>query len=121
MENEKIYFLRGSSQDSCGFLYDGEVIVDGITCPANIDKLVIDVRYVLSSTERSGLEDNEELLKIHISSSSFKENDRIIITITTISGKKLIATVEGFRLWHHQGVEIILIHIGNIRTKIIHK
>lgn len=119
--NEKLYFLRGSSQDSCGFLYDGEVIVEGITCPVNVDLLAINVEEVLSSTERSGLEDNEEPLKIHISSSSFKESDRIITTVTTISGKKLIATVEGFRLWRHQGMEIILIHTGNIRTNIIHK
>jgi hypothetical protein len=119
--NEKLYFLRGSSQDSCGFLYDGEVIVEGVTCPVNVDLLAIHVKNVLSSTEKSRLVDNEEPLKIHISSSSFKENDRIVITITTLSGKKLIATVEGFLLWRHQGMEIVLIHIGNIRTNIIHK
>lgn len=118
MENEKIYFLRGRSQESCGFLYDGEVIVEGITCPVNVDSLVIDVKYVLSSTERSGLEDNEEPLKIHISSSSFKENDRIILTITTVSGKKLTATVNGL-LARPQGVEIILVRIDNIKTNIV--
>lgn len=118
--NEKIYFLRGRSQESCGFLYDGEIIVEGITCPVNVETLAINVRYVLSSTERSGLENNEELLKIHISSSSFKENNRIIIIITTVSGKKFTATVDGF-LARPQGVEIILIHMGNIKTNIIHK
>ena len=119
--NEKLYFLRGRSQDSCGFLYDGEVIVEGVTCPVNVETLAINVKYVLSSTERSGLEDNEEPLKIKISSSSFKENNRIIIAITTVSGKKLIATAEGFKLWNHQDMEIVLIRIGNIQTNIIHK
>ena len=116
--NEKLYFLRGRSQDSCGFLYDGEIIIEGVTCPVNVETLAINVKYVLSSTERSGLEDNEEPLKIHISSSSFKENNRIIITITTVSGKKFTATVDGF-LARPQGVEIILIHIDNIKTNII--
>lgn len=120
MESNKLYFLRGSSQGTCGFLYDGEIIIVGVTCPINVDSLAIDVRYILSNREKSGLEDNEEPLKIFISSSSFKENNRIIITIETVSGKRLTATVDGL-LACHQGVEIVLIHIGDIRTNIIHK
>lgn len=121
MDNEKLYFLRGSSQDSCGFLYDGEIIVEGVVCPVNVDLLAINVRDVLSSPEKSGLVDSEAPLKIKISSSSLKENDRIIITIKTVSGKKFTATVGGLLLIHHQGVDTILVNIGNIRTKIIHK
>ena len=120
MDNEKLYFLRGSSQDSYGFLYDGEIIVEGVNCPVNVDLLAINVRDVLSNPEKGGLV-GETLLKIKISSSSLKENDRIIITITTVSGKKFTATVGGLLLVRHQGIETILVNIGNIRTKIIHK
>lgn len=115
--NEKLYFLRSSSQDTCGFLYDGEVIVEGITCPANIDKLVIDVDYVLSSTEISGLINKEKPLKIKILSSSYERNHSINIAITTVSGKKLSAMVSGL-IAHLQGEEIVLVCIDNIQTKI---
>lgn len=119
--NEKLYFLRGSTQDSCGFLYDGKIIVEGVICPVNVDLLAINVKEVLSSPRKSGLVDSETPLKIKVSSSSLKESDRIIITIKTVSGKKFTATVGGLLLVRHQGIETILVNIGNIRTKIIHK
>ena len=118
MDNEKLYFLRGRSQDSCGFLYDGEIIIEGITCPVNVDKLAIDVKNLLSDGEKSGLVYNEYPLKIKILESSYKENARINIAITTVSGKKLTATVDGL-IVRHQGVEIILVYVARIHINII--
>ena len=116
--NEKLYFLRGSSQGTCGFLYDGEIIIEGITCPVNVDKLAIDVKNLLSDGEKSGLVYNEYPLKIKILESSYKENARINIAITTVSGKKLTATVDGL-IVRHQGVEIILVYVARIHINII--
>jgi hypothetical protein len=117
MDNEKLYFLRSKTQERCGFLYNGETIVEGVTCPVNVDKLVINISYVLSSTERSGLVKNERPLKIKILSSSYERNRGINIAITTVSGKKLTAMVNGL-IAHLQGEEIVLVCIDNIQTKI---
>lgn len=118
MENsEKLYFLRSKTQEKCGFLFCGKVIIEGVTCPVNVDKLVIDIEYVLSSTERSGLVNNERPLKIKILSSSYERNHSINIAITTVSGKKLSAMVNGL-IAHLQGEEIVLVCIDNIKTKI---
>lgn len=117
--NEKLYFLRAASQETCAFLYDGETIVEGVTCPVNVDRLCIDVKNFLSDGRKSGLVYNKYPLKIKILESSYKENARINVAITTVSGEKLTAAVDGL-IVRHQGVEIILVYVARIQTRILH-
>lgn len=109
---EKIYFLKGNTPDTCTFLYKGEIIVEGITCPANVDRLCVNVRNFLDNTLESTLEHRESPLKIKILFSSYKEEGRILLAITTVSGKKVYAAVDGL-LARPQGNEAVLLRIDS--------
>ena len=115
---EKIYFLKGSTPDTCAFLYNNETIVEGITCPANVDRLCINVRNFLDNTPESTLEHRESPLKIKILFSSYKEENRILLAITTVSGKKVYTTVDGL-LARPQGEEAVLLKIGDIKVSLV--
>ena len=108
MENsEKLYFLRGNSQETSGFLYNGEIIVEGVTCPVNVDSLALDVKDVMKSV----LKDGDKVLKIKILfNDSFKESDKVKLAVTTLKGEKYYAACNGF-IARPQGSESILISI----------